>query len=75
MWDEYSEVVRERYPEFPAIGARAQSFGKTAQEYLRGAGERASEWSKAASKEAPNYARQAGKVTAGLCSCGWQTRW
>jgi gas vesicle protein len=65
MWDEYSEVVRERYPEVSRqFGARAQSFGKSAQEYLRGAGERASEWSKAASKEAPNYARQAGKVTA-----------
>jgi len=65
MWDEYSEVVRERYPEVSRrVGARAQSFGKSAQEYFRGAGERASEWSNAAWKEAPNYARQAGKVTA-----------
>jgi gas vesicle protein len=65
MWDEYSDVVRERYPDVSrAIGARAQSFGKSAQDYLRTAGERASEWSKTASKEAPNYAKQAGKLTA-----------
>jgi gas vesicle protein len=65
MWDEYSEVVRDRYPEFSrAVGARAQSFGRSAQEYLRGAGERASEWSKSASKEAQNYAKHAGKATA-----------
>lgn len=65
IWDEYSDVVRERAPEFSRqIGARAQSLGKTAQEYLKGAGERASQWSKVAGKEAQDYARQAGKATA-----------
>lgn len=75
IWDEYSDVVRERAPEFSRqIGARAQSLGKTAQEYLKGAGERASQWSKVAGKEAQDYAVESGKRAGEYVKEG-QVRW